>query len=74
MGSLRDLPGIRLAMRLTSGLIASAKKRAQPIMRRPALALARRYSTATKPMITSQKRIKVLVSIWILVVVLMGLL
>ena len=68
----RDLPGNKLAMRFTKGLIASAKKSAQPMIRRPALALARRYPAAAKPIMTTQKRMKVLVSIWTLVVVLMS--
>ena len=67
---MRDLLGKKLAIRFTSGLMASAKNSAQPMISNPALALNKRWPTVAKPIITSQKRIKVLVSIWTLVVLL----
>ena len=62
---------LRSASLRTSGLIASAKKRAAPIIRRPVAAWAIRKPAAAKPRMTSQKRIKVFVSTVTLYVLLM---
>lgn len=72
MAKLRLLLGKIPARVLTSGEMASAKKRAAKMIDRPKLALYKRYPAAIKPIITSQKRMKVLVSIWTLVVVLIS--
>ena len=60
---LRLLLGKMRAIFLTSGEIASAKKIAPRIIEIPVLAAKRRKPAAAKPMITSQKRTNVLVSI-----------
>ena len=66
MGSLRLSPGMMSASLLTSGESAMARKRAAPRMKRPVIALKKMKPAAAKPRITSQKRIKVLVSTSIL--------
>lgn len=56
------LPGMSLASFLTSGLMASAKNSAAPMINRPVDACSKRKPANAKPRITSQKRIKVFVS------------